>query len=265
MRRTTTSTGRRTWTVGPAAEAVGTTVRALHHYDAIGLVVPSGRTDAGYRVYTDADLDRVRRVLVHRELGFALEDIADLLDGDDDDRARLVAGQLAAVTERIDRLQQVRAALEQQLEAEMSGTELTQEQKRELFGDTWVENEEAYAAEAEQRWGDTDAWAQSRRRTSTYGPEHWREIAAEADGINGRFVALLQAGEPADGDAATALAEEHRQHIGRWFYDCPPEMHAGLGRMYVEDPRFTATYEALAPGLADYVSRAVQANAARQA
>ncbi len=64
------------WTVGAAAEAVGTTVRALHHYDALGLVVPGGRTDAGYRVYADADLDRLRAVLVHRELGFGLGEVA---------------------------------------------------------------------------------------------------------------------------------------------------------------------------------------------
>jgi hypothetical protein len=60
------------------------------------------------------------------------------------------------------------------------------------------------------------------------------------------------------------VAEEHRQQISRNFYDCPPEMHAGLGRMYVEDERFTAHYEQIAPGLAQYVSTAVQANAARQ-
>jgi hypothetical protein len=60
------------------------------------------------------------------------------------------------------------------------------------------------------------------------------------------------------------IAEKHRQQITRNFYDCPPDMHAGLGRMYVEDERFTAHYEQRAPGLAQYVSTAVQANAARQ-
>jgi hypothetical protein len=74
----------------------------------------------------------------------------------------------------------------------------------------------------------------------------------------------MSAGVPADSEQAMAIAEEHRQHISRWFYDCPPEMHAGLGRMYVEDERFTANYERIAPGLAEYVSTAVQANAARQ-
>jgi DNA-binding transcriptional MerR regulator len=255
-------TQERTWTVGPAAEAVGTTVRALHHYDAIGLVVPGGRTEAGYRVYTGTDLDRLRAVLVHRELGFALDEVAALLDGDEADRVRLVREQIDRVTERIDRLQQVRAALETEMEATMSGVRLTQAEKRELFGDTWIENEEAYAQEAEERWGDTEAWRQSQGRTDGYSKADWAEVAAEVAAIDGRFVALMQAGEPADGEAARAVAEEHRQHISTRFYDCPPEMHAGLGRMYVEDARFTASYEGKAPGLARYVSTAVQANAA---
>lgn len=249
------------WTVGPAAELVGTTVRTLHHYDAIGLVVPGGRTDAGYRVYTDADLDRVRQVLVYRELGFTLEQVAVLLDGDDDDRARQVAGQLAAVTARIDRLQQVQAALTEQMERQMSGVNLTQAEKRELFGDTWVENEQEYAAEAEQRWGDTDAWAQARARERSYTKADWARLKAEADDIDARFVTAMRAGEPADGQAARDLAEEHRQLICRWHYDCSLEMHAGIGRMYVQDPRFTKTYEDKAAGLAAYVSDAMQANA----
>ena len=63
---------------------------------------------------------------------------------------------------------------------------------------------------------------------------------------------------------AMDVAEEARQQISRYFYECSPEMHAALGRMYVEDERFTAHYERIAPGLAQYVSTAVQANAARQ-
>jgi hypothetical protein len=75
----------------------------------------------------------------------------------------------------------------------------------------------------------------------------------------------LRAGVAPDSPPAMDLAEEHRRQISRHFYDCSPQMHAGLGRMYVEDERFTDTYAAAAPGLARWVSTAVQANAARQA
>ena len=112
--------------------------------------------------------------------------------------------------------------------------------------------------------GETDTWSQSNRRTSAYSKEDWLRIKAEGEDVEARFAAALRDGFPADSEQAMDIAEEHRQQISRNFYDCPPEMHAGLGRMYVEDERFTAHYENRAPGLAQYVSMAIQANAARQ-
>ena len=141
------------------------------------------------------------------------------------------------------------------------GISLTPEERFELFGD-WLPEE--YEAEAEQRWGDTDAWAESQRKTRSYSKDDWVRIKAEGEDVEARFAAALQAGVAPDSEQAMDIAEEHRQQITRNFYDCPPEMHAGLGRMYVEDERFTAHYEQRAPGLAQYVSTAVQANAARQ-
>src|SRR5215213_2894419 len=153
------------------------------------------------------------------------------------------------------------AAVEKEMEARQMGINLTPEERFEVFGE---QDPAQYAAEAEERWGDTEAWAQSQRRTSAYTKDDWLRITAEAADVERRFAGALRSGVPADAATALDLAEEHRQHISRWFYDCPPEMHAGLGRMYVEDPRFTAHYEELAAGLAQYVSTAVQANAARQ-
>jgi hypothetical protein len=153
------------------------------------------------------------------------------------------------------------AAVEKEMEARQMGISLTPEEKFELFGEGYSED---YEREAEERWGDTDAWAQSQQRTRSYGKEDWVRIKQEMDDVNQRFVEAMRAGVPADSERAMDVAEEHRQHISRNFYDCPPQMHASLGRMYVEDERFTATYERIAPGLAQYVSTAVQANAARQ-
>jgi hypothetical protein len=85
------------------------------------------------------------------------------------------------------------------------------------------------------------------------------ESAAYLDSL----VTAMRAGEPTGSTASMDAAEEHRQHINRWFYDCSPEIHVGLGQMYVDDPRFSATYEGIAPGLASYLNEAIQANAAR--
>ena len=247
--------------VGEVATLAGVTVRTLHHYDRIGLVSPSARTAAGYRQYGPADLDRLHQVLLYRELGFPLEEVAALLDDPTADPAAHLRRQHALLRERLERTQAMVAAVEKEMEAQQMGISLTPEERFELFGDGFSEE---YQAEAEQRWGDTEAWAQSQRRTSAYTKEDWTGIQQESSAIERRLAEALRSGVPADSEQAMDLAEEHRQHISRWFYDCPPAMHAGIGRMYVEDERFTAHYEEIAPGLAQYVSAAIAANAARQ-
>lgn len=137
---------------------------------------------------------------------------------------------------------------------------LTPEERREVFGDA---DPTAYEAEAEERWGATPQYQQSATRTSNYTKDDWLRIRAEADGITRRLGAAFTSGLAPSAPEAMDLAEEHRQHISRWFYDCPKEMHVKLGEMYTADPRFTATYDAVAPGLARWFHEAIVANAAR--
>ncbi len=247
--------------IGEVAALAGVTVRALHHYDRIGLLSPSGRTAAGYRQYAPADLDRLHQVLVYRELGFPLEEVATLLDDPSADPEAHLRRQHRLLRERLERTTAMVAAVEKEMEARSMGISLTPEERFEVFGE---HDPAQYDAEVEERWGDTEAYAQSKRRTAAYSKDDWLRIKAEGEDVEARFAAALQAGVAPDSDEAMDIAEEHRQQISRNFYDCPPEMHAGLGRMYVEDERFTAHYDQRAPGLAQYVSTAVQANAARQ-
>ncbi len=144
----------------------------------------------------------------------------------------------------------------------MSGIKLTREEQKELFGDGFSEE---YAQEAEQRWGDTDAWKQSQRRTSKYTKEDWVRFKEESAANGNAFVAAMNDGVAADSEQAMDLAEDARAQITRWFYDCTYEIHRGLAQMYLADPRFTKTYEDIAPGLAQYVHDAIIANCARHA
>ncbi len=248
-----------TWTVGQVADLFGVTVRTLHHYDEIGLLVPSGRSRAGYRLYTDGDLERLQQVVVYRRLELPLEEIATLLGGDEDAVDHL-RRQRAAVLSRLDELRELVSAIDRALEREMNDQPATTEDLKELFGDGF---EDEYQQEAEQRWGETDAWKQSQARTSRYTKADWAEVKAEMDAVNAAFVAALSAGEPANGEAAMDAAERHRLHISERFYDLTHDVHRGLADMYVADPRFTKTYEDLAPGLAAYVHDAIHANADR--
>jgi hypothetical protein len=120
-----------------------------------------------------------------------------------------------------------------------------------------------HADEARERWGDTEAYRQSAQRTSRYTDADWQEIKAAGADLNERLAAALRDGVAADSPAAMDLAEEHRQQIHRHYYDCGYDLHRGLADMYVADTRFTATYDAVRPGLAAYLRDAIHANADR--
>lgn len=250
------------YTVGQVARAAGVTVRTLHHYDQIELLSPSGRTAAGYRRYGDADLERLQHIRYYRELGFPLDEIAAILDDPGVDPAAHLRRQHELVTERIGKLQEMVAAIELAMEARRMGIQLTPEERFEVFGDF---DPDAHAEEAEQRWGDSEAYRESTRRTARYSKEDWLRNKAENEEWGRRVAAVMDSGAPADSPAAMELAEEHRQLISRWFYDCSYEIHTGLADMYVADPRFTAYFEKIRPGLAAYLSEAIHANAISRA
>ncbi|MDN5796287.1 MAG: MerR family transcriptional regulator [Intrasporangium sp.] len=257
----TTRTQMATWTVGQVADLLGVTVRTLHHYDQIGLLVPSERSTAGYRLYTDADLARLQQVVVYRRLELPLEQIRELLDRGEGTTGHL-RRQRVAVMSRLGELTELVAAIDRALEREMSDQPATTEELKELFGDGFKDE---YQAEAQERWGETDAWKQSAARTKRYTKADWEAVKAEMDSVNAAFVAALRAGEPATSEAATAAAESHRQHIADRFYDLDHEFHRGLADMYITDPRFTRSYEGIEAGLAQYVHDAIHANSDRHA
>jgi MerR family transcriptional regulator, thiopeptide resistance regulator len=242
-------------TVGEVAQAAGVTVRALHHYDELGLLSPSGRTEAGYRLYSYDDLARLREILIWRALGFSLSEIGSLLDDPGHDRLVALERQRELIEQEIGRLGALAASVDVAIAAHRNGTELEAARMFEGFDPS------EYEDEARERWGHTEAYQESTRRARAYGEAEWSEIRREASEITDGLVALIRDGEPADGAAARALAERHREHIARWFYPCSPAMHRGLAEMYVADERFAANYEREAPGLAAYFHDAILANA----
>ncbi|MFD9328993.1 MerR family transcriptional regulator [Streptomyces sp. NPDC060065] len=246
--------------VGQVAGFAGVTVRTLHHYDEIGLLAPSGRSHAGHRRYSDADLDRLQQILFYRELGFPLDEVAALLDDPEADPRAHLRRQHELLTARIEKLQEMAAAVEHAMEARRMGINLTPEEKFEVFGD---KDPEAHAEEAERRWGGTEAYAESQRRAARYTKDDWKRMQAEVASWGERYDALMEAGEPPTGERAMDMAEEHRQHITKWFYECSYEIHQGLGDMYVSDERFKEFYDSMRPGLAEHLRDAIGANAAR--
>lgn len=246
-----------TRTVSELAELAGVTVRTLHHYDEVGLLRPSARSPAGYRLYDHDDLLRLQQIMFWRELGFTLAEIADALDDPEFDRVAALRDQRAELARRHDDLGQVLKAVDETL-AELEGGKPTNEEEMFVAFD-----HTQYEEEAKERWGDTDAYKQSRERLKGMTKADYDRLAAENEAFVAKLAATFTSGVAADSEQAMDLAEEARLAIDRQFYECSKAMHVNLGEMYVADPRFTATYDTHAQGLAVWFRDAIVANAAR--
>jgi MerR family transcriptional regulator, thiopeptide resistance regulator len=249
-------------TVGEVAEIAAVSVRTLHHYDKIGLLSPSVRTESGYRLYDDGDLLALQQVLFFKELGFALADIARIMHDPAFDRLEALHMQRRMLTDKSAQLVKMAEAVEAAIGAAEGGVTLDARDMFEAFGDF---DPKEYEKEAEERWGGTEAFAESARRTKRYTKEDWTGIKAESAAVDVAMAALMDEGVSADDPRAMDLAEEHRLQIDRWFYPCSHQMHVGLGQMYVADRRFAANYEKVHEGLAQYMCDAIGANAERHA
>lgn len=237
-------------TVGAVAALTGVSVRTLHHYDQIGLVVPGVRTTAGYRGYTDADVERLHLVLVYRAVGLPLDEIRTLLDDPDADVVAHLRRQHVLLAEQVDRLNEAIKAVEELMNAHRKGIQLSAEDQVEIFGTTAFGVE--YADEAEQRWGDTDAWEQSQRRVAGFTKDDWVRIKAEGDDLLSALAEAKRTGVRPGSAQANELAARHRASIEH-FYHCGDEMHRSLVEMYLADERFTRYYDDVEPGLAQYL------------
>jgi DNA-binding transcriptional MerR regulator len=247
-------------TVGEIAKVSGVSVRTLHHYDEIGLLTPSKRTEAGYRMYADEDLGKLQQILFFRELGFALEDIARIMNDPTFSPREALLLQRRMLRDKAAQLSRMAEAVDTVLDTMERGATMDEKDMFEVFGDF---DPKQYEAEVQERWGHTDAYAESARRTKRYTKQDWQRFKDESLQIGTDTGRLMDEGVPADDPRAMDLAEQARLQIDTWFYPCSHEMHVNLAEMYIIDPRFKATYEKIHVGMAQYWHDAIRANAAR--
>ncbi len=238
----------RAYTVRQLAKMAGVSVRTLHHYDQIGLLKPPSRTEAGYRLYGEKDLLRLQQILFFRELDFPLAEIQVILDRPGFDQVEALRVHRRMLGERAERLARLLRTVDRTI-AKLTGEgtmPLTDEDLYEGFSPQEREKFKEYEAEARERWGETAA--ESQRRVSQMSKVQWQAIQKEGGEVTQLMAGYM--GRPAsDPDVQAAIARHHA-----WienFYPCSAEMYRGLGQMYVDDPRFRATYDKVRPGLAD--------------
>ncbi|WP_240494027.1 MerR family transcriptional regulator [Actinomyces gaoshouyii] len=247
-------------TVGAAARLLGVSVRALHHWDAIGLLTPSGRSWSGYRLYSDADLDRAQQILVYRETGMGLAAIGELLDGAPATAAEHLVEQRRLLSERISRLTRMVRVIDTMMEAETMGNHMSGAERARAWHGQWSEE---YAAQAEERWGGTDDWAESERRKAAMTLDDWQRAADEAKRLEADLADAMRRGVAPGSQEANALAERHREELNRWF-DVTVPKQVLIARGYVDDQRFTDHYDAEEKGLAAWIKEIIDASALAQ-
>ncbi|WP_371096594.1 MerR family transcriptional regulator [Streptomyces sanglieri] len=243
--------------VGQVSKRLGVTVRALHHWDEIGLARPSLRTAAGYRLYTAGDLERLHRIVVYREIGLGLDRIQAVLDDSATDVPGALRAQRTQVAERIERLQRLGAGLDRMIDAHERGLLLTAEQQAAVFGPQWDPDG---PARARQLWGDTAQWRQYAERSASRGPEEWQAVADAVAALDRALGDAMDAGVTPGSPEANRLVERHREVFASYF-PLTRQMQVCLGRMYEADPAFAAHYDGIRAGLATWFRRIVDAEA----
>jgi DNA-binding transcriptional MerR regulator len=251
----------RTYQVKDAARLSGVSIRTLHHYDSIGLLVPSGRTTVGYRLYTDDDLLRLQQILIGREFGMSLEEIRQSLDNPRLDRKTVLLNQKERLRERARETEAMIRAIDVALAAIDGSHHKKGVMKMEELFEGF--NPSQYEEEARNRWGTSDAFVEAGKRTKGYSSDDWKAIRAEQGALYDGAYAALKAGKSPSDPAVMDIAERHRLSIDRWFDPCSHRMHRGLASMYESDDRFRQGIDAHREGLAAFLAEAIRANASR--
>ncbi|MCC7105683.1 MAG: MerR family transcriptional regulator [Chloroflexi bacterium] len=248
------------YTVKKVAEMASVSVRTLHYYDQIGLLRSSSTSEAGYRLYSDADLDRLQEILFFRELRFGLKEIKAIVESPGFDRKEALRAHRQLLAEQQRRLGQLVELADRTIDALERGQTMDEQARFSGFDDSKLE---AYREEARQRWGHTEAYKESERRAASYTRADWDAIKAESQEIE-RHLAALADRDPADPEVQRWIARHHQQ-INDRFYTCSLEVYRGLGDLYVDDPRFAAYYDRVRPGLARFMREAMRVHADRLA
>lgn len=240
------------YTVQQLANLAGVSVRTLHHYDHIGLLKPSSRTAAGYRLYRSAELRRLQQILFFRELDFPLKDIRRILDDPNFDPIFALKEHRHLLVAQRERLSQLLQTLDKTILEFSEETMLLSDE--ELYEGFSKEQIERYKREVREKY-DPDLVAESNRQVKKMSKAQWKAVGAEGDAVTRELAALAADHAPADPAVQTVIARHHA-----WienFYPCNAATYAGLGQLYTDNPEFRAHYDNFRPDLADFMRAAM--------
>ena len=229
------------------AEFTGVSVRTLHYYDEIGLLRPAFvDKSTGYRFYDENSLLRMQEILFYRELDFSLKSIGEILSSPNYDKNKALKEQKQLLILKKERLERLISAID----GAVKGKNIMKAFDNSEF--------EKYKAEAEEKWGSTDAYKEHAQRTKNYSNQKWNDLAAEMDNIMAEFALCMRKDETPDSEDVQNLVKMLQSHITENYYLCTNEILAGLGQMYVADERFKNNIDKHADGTAAFICKAIE-------
>ena len=233
-----------------AAQLSGVSVKTLHHYDKIGLLVPA-KSENGYRTYNQADLERLQVILYYKYLGFSLEKIAELLSQDDQALLPHLVRQLEYLQQERERLDILISTLQKTIQEEKGERKMTMKEK---FAGFTYEDTHKYHQEAVEEYGQE---VMSEALTRQNGREE-ESVAA----FNQAFQSLaenMQQGLPVEAVENQEQAARLLQAIRTYGFDCSLQVFAHIGQGYVHNPEFKKNIDKFGSGTAQYTADVIAA------
>ena len=236
-------------TVHEVSKISGVSIRALHHYDHIGLLPATEVTEAGYRLYDETALERLQHILLFKELKFSLNDIKEILDSPDFDRSKALEQQIHLLELQKEHLENL---IDLARGIKMIGV------KHMSFDAFDTRKIDEYAAQAKASWGKTDAYKEFEKKSEGRSKETQQKLNVEMMNIFAEFGKIRD--KAPDGEEAVALAKKLQDHITENYYTCTYEILQGLGAMYAGGGDFTTNIDKVGgEGTAVFAYEAIKA------
>lgn len=237
------------YTIRQLASLAGVSTRTLHYYDEIGLLKPTLYEDNGYRRYGEKAVYQLQQILFYRELGFSLAEIKEIITSPDFNLTEALERHKIALHGRQQRLARLIDTIEGTIQ-QLKGQTTMNDKK--LFEPFTEAQQKEYEEESAARW--PEPYAESARRWKSYSAADKQSIGDEGNAIYADLVAVID--QDPGSEVVQRIIRRWHQHL-RYFYEPTVEMLRGLGHMYVDDPRFAATFSRIHPKLAEFHQKAI--------
>ncbi|WP_391205063.1 MerR family transcriptional regulator [Psychrobacillus sp. L4] len=244
------------YTIQKLGQLAGISTRTLRYYDEIGLLKPARINSSGYRIYSSAEVDRLQQILFYRELGVNLDSIKEIMTSEAFDKVTALKEHREKLLEKRAQLDLLIDNVDKSIQQTERGITMTDKEKFKGFKQKLVDdNEKKYGEEIREKYGE-DAVNKSNAKLKGMTQAQFEEVSNLEQQVLNSLKDAMQTGDPA-GELAQKTADMHRQWLSFYWDKYSKEAHAGLAEMYVADERFTAYYDKIQPGAAEFLRDAI--------